>query len=95
MRLCRNSLPFPPYPFPLTLYPLPFPHEKYSYFDFAQHAAQRRPRRHQALDEKRRNPGVAKLHSATLQFQQRHAAVQVAEQQPNQASPNLLHFLRK
>lgn len=50
----------------LRPYPLPLPHEKYSYFDFTQHAARRRPRRPQALDRIGRDLGMAKLRAAPL-----------------------------
>ena len=76
-----------------TPYPLPLPHEKYSYFDFAQHAARRRSRRPQALDQIGRDPRMAKLHSATLQFLQGNATVQAAQLRANSPSTNLLHLL--
>ena len=85
MQLCCKSLSFP-------LYPFPFPHEKYTYFDFKKDAESWRPRRHQALDQIGRNLGMEKLRSALLQFLQGNAAVQAAQLRANSPGTNLLHL---
>jgi len=62
------------------------------YHHTSQDAQGWRPSRHQALDQIGRDPGMAELRAAPLQFLQGNAAVQAAQLRANSPGTNLLYF---